>query len=203
MVSRFGSGAGPSGMNRIQMRPSRSPIRSPTASCTPLMPTLSDASTVRPSTVLTQPASSAPDKQPLSDRAIEAQRVISFSLRPIRTVGALRRRHRRPQASRSRRSAPSRRSSLESDVGESLPATIAQALSVLLEALDHTPLARLDLGAVFLEIGVALGADVRQGGDRPLELGRCVVERILAARRELVLVRVEACEQPTVSRRDF
>src|SRR5262249_16391512 len=61
------------------------------------------------------------------------------------------------------------------------------------------PLAGLDLGAVLVDVTLALGGAVREGGHRALEAHRRVVERVVAARGELVLEGVETGEQAALT----
>jgi hypothetical protein len=74
---------------------------------------------------------------------------------------------------------------------------------VVLQALRHAPFAGCDFRAVDLEFRAALARDIGDGADRALEPRSGGMERVVALLGELVAVGVEACEQPSLLRRDF
>jgi hypothetical protein len=56
---------------------------------------------------------------------------------------------------------------------------------------------------VGLEFRAALAGDIGDGADRAFEPRGGVIERIVALRGELVVVSIEAGEQPSLVRRNF
>jgi hypothetical protein len=70
---------------------------------------------------------------------------------------------------------------------------------VVLEAPRDAPVADLDARPVCLELRAALVGDIGDRTDRALEARGGVIERMLALSRELVAVRIEACEQPSIA----
>src|SRR5262249_25060468 len=92
---------------------------------------------------------------------------------------------------------------VEADVLQRLTAALAELVPLLLEAIENVPFAGLDLGTVLVDVTLALGGAVREGRHRALEAHRRIVERVVAARRELVLVGVETGQQTSLTRRDI
>src|SRR5262249_21236255 len=82
-----------------------------------------------------------------------------------------------------------------------LTAALAELVPLLLEAIEDAPPARLDRSTVLVDVSLALGSAVRERRHRALEAHRRIVERVVAACRELVLEGVETGEQAPLARR--
>src|SRR5215813_5614548 len=91
---------------------------------------------------------------------------------------------------------------VRAEVLHRLPTALAHLLTLLLEAIDDAPFAGLNRGTMLFDVRLALGRAVRERHHRAFESHGRIVERVVAAHGELVLVGVEAGEQAPLTGRD-